>query len=224
MCLLLSYNTIDFMRNFGENPFATPKAESEAEREKRLPKLRGIDFSASEIREAIEADKPLQISLAFPRRKCNLKCCYCYTTEHVEGDRSIQSERALELLSDAETLGAKNVLLPGYGEPFLNKEIWPVLDRAAALGLHVVIFTNGAVLDHEKIERLKKYPVTLVFKCNSIDPGKEDKIAGVKNYTVKRNKALQEAIDAGFNKPDENGDVHLGISTMVYKDNVADVI
>lgn len=58
------------------------------EKEKKIPKLEGIDINTKEIRKAVEDDHPLQISVAFPRQKCNLNCQYCFTSEHdKKGDK-----------------------------------------------------------------------------------------------------------------------------------------
>ena len=197
------------------------------EKEKKLPKLEGIDINTKEIRKAVEDDRPLQISVAFPRQKCNLNCQYCSTSEHDkkgDKDKSIDIKKLLSSLDDAQKIGVKYLLLPGYGEPFMNKEIWQILEHAKDLGMYIIILTNGSLLDKQQIEKLKEYPVTLIFKCNSLDTEKEDKIAGIKNYAAKRNEALKMAIDAGFNVPDKNGNIRMGLSAMIYKNNADDIV
>ena len=194
------------------------------EKEKRISRLEGVDFNINEVKEAMKADKPLQISIAFPRQKCNLNCLYCYTSEFKEQEKTISISKILELFNEAKNIGIKNLLIPGYGEPFLNKEIWPMLDEAKKLGIYTTIFTNGGTLDKEQIEKLNDYPISLIVKCNTLNEEKEDRIAGVKNYAAKRNKFLEMAIEAGFNQPNENGNTRLGIATMIYKDNADDVV
>ncbi len=189
-----------------------------------MPRLRGVDFSLNEIQEAIKEDKPLQISVAFPRQKCNLNCLYCYTSEFEKANKKIEASDLLSLLDDAKRNGVKNLLLPGYGEPFLNKEIWPMLDKARELEMYTTIFTNGGALDKEEIKKLKNYPVTLVVKCNSFNEEKEDQVSGVKNYAKKRNEMLRVAIEEGLNIPDKDGSVRMAVAAMIYKNNADDVV
>ena len=204
--------------NFGENNYQN------VEKEKKMPKLRGVDFNLETVKEAIKQDRPLQISVAFPRQKCNLNCLYCYTSEFEKDDKKKKEEDLINLLDSAKKMGIDNLILPGYGEPFLNKEIWPMLDKARELGIYTTIFTNGSSLDDQQIETLKDYPVTLVVKCNSFNKEKEDKISGKKEYAEKRNRTLDKLINEGFNAPDKDGNVRLAVASMIYKDNVDDVI
>ncbi|MGE5425643.1 MAG: radical SAM protein [Bacillota bacterium] len=204
--------------NFGEYN------NQNVEREKKMPKLKGVDFELETVKEAIKKDRPLQISVAFPRQKCNLNCLYCYTSEFEKNDKRKKEDDLMNLLDNAKKMGVDNLLLPGYGEPFLNREIWPLLDKARDLGIYTTIFTNGSSLDDQQIEALKDYPVTLVVKCNSFNKEKEDKVSGKKEYAKKRNRTLDKLISEGFNIPDKDGNVRLAVASMIYKNNVDDVI
>ncbi|TAK04707.1 radical SAM protein [Patescibacteria group bacterium] len=186
-------------------------------------KLKGIDFDIEDIERAWERDRPLQLSISFPREKCNLNCVYCFTDAYREKtQQSVDVAKSVELLEEAKNLGITNLLLAGHGEPFSNKEIWPLLEKARELDLHVTVFTNGALLNATAIEKLREYPVSFVVKVNSFDPEKENRISGVKKYAEKRDEAIRAMIDAGFNKPDKNGFTRMGVSIMVYKDNADD--
>lgn len=109
------------------------KLTIEKEREMEIYTVKGMDFSEEEIEKAWAEDKPLQIGLAFPRRICNANCPYCYTAESKytskKEDRAMSVEQILNSLEEAKEMGCKQVMIGGYGEPLLNDEFWPVLEK-----------------------------------------------------------------------------------------------
>lgn len=193
----------------------------EKEKEMEIYTVKGMNFSEEEIEKAWVEDKPLQIGLAFPRRICNANCPYCYTAEKrytsKKEDRSMSVEQILNSLEEAKEMGCKQVMIGGYGEPLLNDEFWPVLEKAKEIGLYVMVFSNATLIDRETAQKLKDYPVSFMVKVNSFDEEKQDKLLGKKGLAKKLYDGLNNLIEAEFNQPDQNGQTRLGIHLGICK-------
>jgi len=203
------------------------KIESKEEYNKIYP-VEGLGFELPTKQEAWDKDAPLQLALAFPGKaqdKCNVDCLYCYTQDYhpKQDEQALNMERIENLLEDAKKFGIKNFIIPGYGEPFMNKEFWPTLEKAEKAGMHTLIFSNGTMITEEVTERLKKMPVSLVIKMDSLDHAKQDKLLGKEGFSQKRQRGLELLMKAGFNKPDENGKTRLAVNSVACKETVDDV-
>ncbi len=72
---------------------------------------------------------------------CNLRCTYCDTTYSFKGG----SRRSIdELVLEAKTQPTKYVLVTG-GEPLLQRQARPLIDRLIHEGFHVSIETHGEI-------------------------------------------------------------------------------
>jgi MoaA/NifB/PqqE/SkfB family radical SAM enzyme len=197
----------------------------EKQEEPRIYNLKGLDFSQEEIKKAWTDDAPLRLSIAFPREKCNLDCLYCFTAEYKNKEKitPIDKTETSELLEEAKAMGVKNLVIGGYGEPFLNKEIWGILEKAKELGLYITIFSNGALITKEVAAKLKEMPVSFVIKLNSLNKEKESRLAGKENFGDKQQEGINYLINFGFNNSDENGNTRLAVNSIVCKNTVEDV-
>ena len=104
--------------------------------------------------------------------RCNLSCTHCFISCHPKNDSfgflSLAAVR--ERLAEAERLGVREFYFTG-GEPFLNKEMVPILEATLAVGPATVL-TNGTVLKDDWLVRLAAAeaagPYSLEFRV-SID-------------------------------------------------------
>ena len=101
---------------------------------------------------------------------CNLECRHCFIScgpkNHAFGFLSLeQVERAL---NEAQQLGVKEYYFTG-GEPFLNRDMVPILELTLRHGPATVL-TNGTVLRDELLARLRKAedasPYSLEFRVS----------------------------------------------------------
>lgn len=72
---------------------------------------------------------------------CNLRCVYCDTAYAYEEGREMSEEQILEAVAG---YGIKLVEVTG-GEPLLQKEVLPFIERLLDAGYTVLIETNGSV-------------------------------------------------------------------------------
>lgn len=86
-------------------------------------------------------------------KKCNLNCRVCFAGRR-DGERSFRELRGI--LRQANKMGVKNVRFTG-GEPFLSKNLAPLLKAAKALGFYTLVNTNAAAAGGKLLERTAAY-------------------------------------------------------------------
>lgn len=86
---------------------------------------------------------------------CNLACSHCFIScsPHNHGFGMLTLETVERTLAEAVRLGVKEYYFTG-GEPFLNRELVPMLERTLEVGPASVL-TNATVLKQEWLERLR---------------------------------------------------------------------
>lgn len=112
--------------------------------------------------------------------RCNLKCISCYTQAGEEKHDSLSLEEQKSVVKQAKEMGAQAVSISGSGEPLLYKDMFALIDYIRQLGMVVVIFTNGTVLDEQTADFLISRKVVIYFKLYSLDPVVFDRMTGTK--------------------------------------------
>jgi 7-carboxy-7-deazaguanine synthase len=79
---------------------------------------------------------------------CNLRCTYCDTTYAYAGGSERSAEEIMGIVRDS---GVKLVEITG-GEPLLQEEVYPLVERLLDSGYTVLVETNGSV-SIRKIDR-----------------------------------------------------------------------
>jgi radical SAM protein with 4Fe4S-binding SPASM domain len=89
-------------------------------------------------------------------RRCNLRCAHCYT-ESVPGRAyggELTTAEAKGVLEDLAAFGVPAVLFSG-GEPLLREDLFELIADARNRKLHVVLSTNGTLIDAAAAGRLR---------------------------------------------------------------------
>jgi AdoMet-dependent heme synthase len=115
---------------------------------------------------------------------CNLQCTHCFIscspTNHNHPMMSLDTVR--RYLAEAAELGVREYYFTG-GEPFLNREIFEILEAALAQG-PVSVLTNGVLLKPAIAERLRAlsdaspYSLDLRISVDGWDAASNDPIRG----------------------------------------------
>lgn len=97
----------------------------------------------------------------WPTFRCNLNCVFCAhdlqrKTERVDYSKEISSERWLEILKEAYTLGVKEIRLVGGGEPTNMKDSFFLMGKIKEYGVVGSATTNGTLFDEASIKDLVK--------------------------------------------------------------------
>jgi len=134
---------------------------------------------------------------------CNLNCIHCWISPHHIDNIQAPEEAPIELLKDiidqALPLGLKNIKITG-GEPFLNKNIFPLMEYAFSKNIGITIETNGTLIDEKIALFLKNNGVS--FIAVSLDgPNKEihEQLRGMKDCFDRTLKGIKLLTQHGFN-------------------------
>ena len=114
-------------------------------------------------------------------RTCNLKCVHCYTDSEATnyaGELSVAECKTV--LDDLAAFEVPAVLFSG-GEPLMHPHFFELAEYARSLGLHVVISTNGTLIDEAAARRFKELEFAYVgISLDSADPATHDEFRGMK--------------------------------------------
>jgi molybdenum cofactor biosynthesis enzyme MoaA len=135
---------------------------------------------------------------------CNLRCTHCFIScapdNHSHGMMGLEEVR--RHLDEATRLGVKDYYFTG-GEPFMNREIFDILEATLAAGPATVL-TNGLLLDPGRARRLRAlsdaspYSLDLRISLDGYDAGTHDAIRGP--FTFARALAgARNLLEAGLN-------------------------
>jgi MoaA/NifB/PqqE/SkfB family radical SAM enzyme len=175
---------------------------------------------------------------------CSLNCPHCFRRNNKVD--SAEKKRApmnyaniIEIVRQGKELGLRSVKFLGAGEPFEDERFLEFLRDLKALNIVPSIFTKGHVIGDdnlvqkyysrygistgkELVEELDKVDASILLGFNSFDTEIQDKmVGGIRGYTIKRNRALELLVEAGFNKKNPT---HLCLAVNpVTNENYADV-
>jgi len=150
---------------------------------------------------------------------CDYQCLYCFVGhENLKAARKeLGFEDRLRVIREAKECGARVVSMPGRGEPMADRSFWGILEETKRLGLWVVVYTNGYLLDSDQIKRMRDFPVSLYLKVDSFDPDVYGRIVGRKDVFERIQRNLDILLEH-FHEPQSDGDrivTRLGINSVV---------
>lgn len=134
---------------------------------------------------------------------CNLECSHCFIScsPHNDSFGYLSLAEVERRLEESVTFGVKEYYFTG-GEPFLNREIVPILTRALDYG-PVTVLTNATVLKPPWLETLREAEERTVYSLEfrvSIDgptAGMNDPIRGERTFERAMN-GVRLLVEHGF--------------------------
>jgi radical SAM protein with 4Fe4S-binding SPASM domain len=87
---------------------------------------------------------------------CNLKCKMCYVREE-QVTNELSTADWLKIIKGAQQAGLFYMLLTG-GEIFLHPDFKQIYEYAYDLGIRIILFTNGTLINEDNINILKDRP------------------------------------------------------------------
>lgn len=85
---------------------------------------------------------------------CNADCIMCPRDKHTRAHGVMDDAKYQASIDEVVTLGAKRVVLTGFGEPLLDRNLWWKIAYAHQAGLKTYIITNGSALTEPRIRQL----------------------------------------------------------------------
>ena len=119
-----------------------------------------VNLSEAELKKTLEImpeDEPIT-RLLHPEVRyevtdhCNASCIMCPRDEHEHGrEHGIMDQKKYEdSIDEVVSLGAKKIVLTGFGEPMLDKNLEKKIAYASERGLSTYFITNGSVLTSKR--------------------------------------------------------------------------
>jgi len=114
-------------------------------------------------------------------------------------------------------------LVAGLGEPFINKDFWPIVEFLKSFDVKIGYFTNASLLDEEKIaETFRRRINTVLISMDTHEPTKYEMVKEGADFdhTVKMIKLFSE-----YKKEfSSTHPFHLGLNYIFRADNYADIL
>jgi len=131
-------------------------------------------------------------------RTCNLKCVHCYTaSEAKKYSGELTTDECKTVLEDLASFKVPAVLFSG-GEPLVRPDVFELAGFARERGLHVVLSTNGTLIDREKAQRLKDLEFSYVgISLDSATPSVHDKFRGVEGAFKRTMEGFRHCVAVG---------------------------
>lgn len=115
---------------------------------------------------------------------CNLECTHCLNASGPRDPwlRPLAPAVVSRAIAEGERLGVKEIYFTG-GEPFLHREILPLLEQGLAVGPTTVL-TNGTLMTEAMAGGLRalaesaRYSLEIRVSLDDVDPALNDRIRG----------------------------------------------
>lgn len=131
--------------------------------------------------------KPLTSLIIEPTNTCNLRCSFCFVTEGMTRPEGFMSFDLFRNVID-DTPGLEHLCMHNWGEPLLNKDLFRMLDYAGKARVrHLVMNTNGTLLNSRMIDRILESPLTIIRFSIDGSPETFKRIRGVELEKIERN-------------------------------------
>jgi Fe-coproporphyrin III synthase len=131
-------------------------------------------------------------------RTCNLKCVHCYTSSDAQKySDELTTGQCKTVLDDLAEFKVPAVLFSG-GEPLVRRDVFELAEYARNLGLHVVLSTNGTLIDRHTAERLKKLQFAYVgISLDSALPAVHDQFRGMAGAFERTMRGFRHCVEVG---------------------------
>jgi radical SAM protein with 4Fe4S-binding SPASM domain len=131
-------------------------------------------------------------------RTCNLKCVHCYTDSAAKKyPDELSTVQCKGVLDDLAEFKVPAVLFSG-GEPLVRPDLFELADYARARGLHVVLSTNGTLINEAVAKRFVETEFAYIgISLDSADPAVHDQFRGVQGAFERSMSGFRCCVEAG---------------------------
>jgi MoaA/NifB/PqqE/SkfB family radical SAM enzyme len=95
----------------------------------------------------------MHVQRVITNETCNQNCWFCNARRPAEDPAFVAKAAVWRRIAEAQSGGTREIVLTG-GEPTLRSDLADLVRRAAATGAHVVLETNGALIDDDRARQL----------------------------------------------------------------------
>jgi MoaA/NifB/PqqE/SkfB family radical SAM enzyme len=154
---------------------------------------------------------------------CNLRCVMCDRWKWArEDEKAAKSFSTLELYRLSDQLaknGVKSVKLTG-GEPLIREDFCTIAEYMSHLGIELVVFTNGTLMNLPRARVLAKTNATVFFSIDGVS-ATHDNIRGVPGTFDKAMEGIRNLVKV---RNETHSHSHIMINFTVQKCNANDIV
>ena len=131
-------------------------------------------------------------------RTCNLKCVHCYTdSEAKKYGGELTTDECKNVLEDLARFKVPAVLFSG-GEPLMREDMFELAAFARQRGLHVVLSTNGTLIDAAIARRFVELKFAYIgISLDSAIPAVHDEFRGKQGAFAQTMRGFRHCAEAG---------------------------
>jgi radical SAM protein with 4Fe4S-binding SPASM domain len=131
-------------------------------------------------------------------RTCNLKCVHCYTDSCAQKyPDELSTDQCKTVLDDLAAFKVPAVLFSG-GEPLVRPDVLELAEYARDRNLHVVLSTNGTLIDAEMARRFTELKFAYIgISLDSAIPAIHDAFRGVNGAFERTMSGFRHCVAAG---------------------------
>jgi radical SAM protein with 4Fe4S-binding SPASM domain len=130
-------------------------------------------------------------------RRCNLRCHHCFLSSY-ESDYELTTAEWFRVLDEVAELGGFLFTISG-GEPLLRYDLEEIAAHAVELGYFTRLFTNGTLIDEERVKRLAQVKWQAIeVSLHGASAHSHDALTGTSGSFAQTMKALHLIKEAGI--------------------------
>lgn len=186
----------------------------------RVPQLSRYDVTPEEVQRLKNEPTKIRALGLYLTPDCNLNCQHCLANVGKRQGTELSTAKRISLIDQAWDIGARQLIVSGAGEPFMDKGFWAVINHAADLGMNSIVYSNTTLITKNVAQRIIETPgLSINAKKYSFNNEVSNVIFGG-DYFDDVEKGLENLIDAGMNKSDPS---RLGIQCTILSLNLDEI-
>ena len=132
-------------------------------------------------------------------QRCNLRCKHCYIDASHAMPGELSTSEALRVLDQIGDVNRETILILTGGEPLLRPDLEVLVERAAGLGMMVVLGTNGTRLSVDRARELAQRGLSGVgISLDSLVASRHDAFRGLEGAWSAAVEGIRSARLAGL--------------------------
>lgn len=185
--------------------------------------IKGWDISEEHFR---DPEKLPIVDLAVMTHACPRNCSFCFTDKNPKTLTLYQIKNIIDQLAERQTYAVDYL---GEGEPTLDKNFFEIIEYTTKKGIIPLVYTEAALKlnDLDFVKRLYDSGASVLPKCDSLwNAEYQNRIVQsykIDDYFSKRNAAIENLVQVGFNKTTFDGLTRMGFDMVLSNENYHEV-
>ncbi len=125
---------------------------------------------------------------------CNLKCKHCYQSAGKKLPEELSLSKRLDIIDQLAREDVFSIAFSG-GEPLMDKDLWPAIEKAKEEDMYVSVASNGTLITEEIAKKMTKVGIDYVeISLDSVYPERHDEFRGVQRAWERTVKGIKNAV------------------------------